>query len=524
MLTRRAALVLVFAIAWVAHLPALQNGFVLDDRALLVENPYVRDEAGLPTLLTGELFGASGEVRQAPYYRPLSGALAWLSYRLVGASAPLQHALNPLAHAALAMALCVGFTRRGVGVAGALMASALFAIHPATPEVVAYLGGRQEMLGWLIVLGAWAWLGGARARPVTWFSVALVATVAASLSHELFLLSPLLLLPAAVSAPDRRGKLALSLGAGGALGVGAVLALRQALRIQSVELSMPGWGEALGRAAGLLLRLGQVSLLPRDVAFETTSLRLGLLAGAGLFLSVVAVAVLTTRWLWQKSRERATLALFGWAVLAVSVVMHMPAVLKYQVVADRYAYSVVLGLASILAAFWGQVSLRVPVRATWLRAIAVAVVLAPIPLTWARAAEWHDEPSLQAAMYRTHPEDPHAWLAEGMRLFAAGRYDEAYPLCREYTDARPDSDRAGWCLGKILMRRGKPQEAARVLEHYVFARPGIGVARVTLFRAWFATDDLAGVRRGLGYYRGLGLSFPDLDAARRELERRGTSP
>ena len=49
------------AAAVVAHAPSLRDGFVLDDRTLLTENPYVRTLSGLGTLVTHELFVASAE-------------------------------------------------------------------------------------------------------------------------------------------------------------------------------------------------------------------------------------------------------------------------------------------------------------------------------------------------------------------------------------------------------------------------------------------------------------------------------
>src|SRR5258706_2931665 len=91
--------------AAIAHAPSLGNGFVLDDANLLVENPFVRTLSGLRVLLRSELFAASAQPRVVPYYRPLSGLLYWTSYQLLGASAPLQHALNVLLHAAVALLL-----------------------------------------------------------------------------------------------------------------------------------------------------------------------------------------------------------------------------------------------------------------------------------------------------------------------------------------------------------------------------------------------------------------------------------
>src|SRR5437660_79022 len=87
----RWSILVVPLMAFVAHIPALSGGFVLDDVDLLVENPFVRTLGGLKVLLTSELFMACASPRRLPYWRPLSGALNWVSWQIFAESAPGQH-------------------------------------------------------------------------------------------------------------------------------------------------------------------------------------------------------------------------------------------------------------------------------------------------------------------------------------------------------------------------------------------------------------------------------------------------
>jgi hypothetical protein len=510
---------LVFAVACLGHLPALFDGFVLDDYGLLVSNPFVRDPSRLWQLLSNELFWASGEARHVPYYRPLSGLLYWLSFRLVGGSAPLQHALNLLLHGALSFALFKLLVWRQINPRLAAIAVALFAVHPATPDIVAYIGGRQDMLGWLLVIAALL-LMQRWSAPWVWLVVCGLTTLLAALTREFFLATPLLLLSALVNAPPPRGRRGLALVLGGTAGVAAVLVLRYAVDVMPV--ARPSLADVLRASAGLAARMLNLGFWPSDVSVDVTPPALPTWAAVLLLVGLGLGTIASVRAILRRDPAAASLALLGWAAFWATVVLHVPRVVRFDIASDRYAYGVVMGMACLLASVLAVVPVpsRFPIRASWRLPLAAAGILALFPLTWARAAEWRSEATLQSAMYRTRPSDPQSLLAEGTRRFARGEYEEAYRLCRAYADARPDAARVGFCLGYTLLLRGEPRAAARALEPFVFSNPGVVEARVQLFRAWFAVNDLDGVRRGLARLHPIWPEAPDLKAAEAELKRR----
>ena len=515
--------VLGAVVAVIAHLPALAGGYVLDDASLLVNNPFVRDLDGLIQLLRSEFFAASGDARNAPYYRPLSGALYWLSYQLFGTKPLLQHALNLGLHATVVATLLlviVRVTKRRRAWATLLSVCAALAAHPTSPEIVAYVGGRQELLGWNIVLFGFWLVVHFELVGIRLAAAVLVCCSAAAFTREYFLAAPLLFLPLAALGSTPRKQRAATILASGALSWIVVFGVRRGVGVGGFDPGLLDMARVIEAAAAIALRTLQVVFWPVDVSVEVTPMRLGTWSAAALLSALALVTGWSLKCVWKSDRLLFLLG-FAWACLWSTIALHVPVAIEFHVLSDRYAYAVLVGMSALLsAAFQALPPLgsrgRRPLELTG----GALVVLAMIPLCWARASEWHNERSLQAAMYARRPADPHSQLAEGLRRFAEREYDAAYDHCLAFSQAVPNSDRAGLCLGSILFMRGKPEEAAKHLELYAFARPSSLRARVTLFRSWFAADDLNAVERGLDYYTPMLSNAPDLEAARSELERR----
>jgi hypothetical protein len=252
---------------------------------------------------------------------------------------------------------------------------------------------------------------------------------------------------------------------------------------------------------------------------EVTLPRLGLMASLALLGTLLAATAVSLVTMARRSNAAAQLTAFGWATFWAVVALHTPVSLKFGTVSDRYSYGAVLAAICIAVPVVAGLDLQLPLRPALARALAGLLVAAPLPVTWARDAEWRSETTLQLALYRDHPDDLEAKLAEGMRRFQLKEYDAAYPLCLAYQRGAALPDRAGLCLGTISLLRGEPVRAARQLEPYAFARPGSVQGRVRLFQAWFAAGDLEGVRRGLEFFSPYAHQA-DILAASREYEKR----
>src|SRR5205085_2778913 len=169
---------------------------------LFVENPYLRTLGGLKVVLTRELFVAIAEPRLVPYYRPVSGLLYWITYQLFGTNALLQHVFNTALHGGCAVLFFFLVRELTKKPRVALFAAVIAATHPITTELVAYMGGRQDIIGWSFTFGALLIL--LRTR-VVWrtFVVTFVATLLAALTREFFLAVPVLHVIGAAAAPAR---------------------------------------------------------------------------------------------------------------------------------------------------------------------------------------------------------------------------------------------------------------------------------------------------------------------------------
>jgi hypothetical protein len=516
--SRIALLGAVFA----AHAPALRDGFVLDDRNLLADNPYLRTLSGLGFLLRHELFVASAQPRIVPYYRPLSGLLYWTSFQLFGASAPLQHALNVLLHAAVVVLLHAALRLHLVRGSIALGAALVLAVHPATAEVVAYIGGRQDMLGWLVGLGAVILLPRARSI-VAALALGFGASLVGALCHELFvaLFVPLALLALGEGRPGSRVRGAAIL-AGGVAAVGSLLALRSWLGLVAFETHLDGPVRLVEASVGVGLRLLRDVVLPTDLAVDVTvSLPGAALASVCTFSFALAAGGLAAA-VRQKRRELYGMTLAGFSIAALSAVLHAGVVQKYGFISDRYAYAMLIGLilatACIAEAYVVPAADDSPALVTALRKWgAAAVAVAVVPLTWAREASWYDERSLQTAMIADRPADPESRLAAGMMFFTDGDIEQAYPHCRAYAETRPGSEKPNLCVGSWLLIHRRPAEAVTYLRPYALSRPGMETARRAFLAALLASRQYDEARATVDDWSRVFSGATDLAEARATL-------
>jgi len=128
--------------ALLPYVPALWNAFAMDDLYIILWNPLVHSIRGV--------WGAFA----APYwppdlgghmYRPLPLATFAFDWSLFHGHPVWFHAMNLLWHAGTAVAV-TAMVRRWSGVAAAVVAGAIFAVHPVHVEAVANVVGRAELM------------------------------------------------------------------------------------------------------------------------------------------------------------------------------------------------------------------------------------------------------------------------------------------------------------------------------------------------------------------------------------------
>jgi len=188
---RRTRVLLIAALVACATLPYLNilfNGFVYDDDAQVLKNPYVRSFRYVKEIFTSNVWSFRGVHRITNLYRPVMTLGYLICYRLFGMQAYGFHLVSLLLHV-LVVCLVFVLTERLTGDrVWAFVAGALFALHPVHTESVAWIAAVTDLevtffylltFGFFLLAGR---PGGRRSRPL--MAAMVVAFILALLSKE----------------------------------------------------------------------------------------------------------------------------------------------------------------------------------------------------------------------------------------------------------------------------------------------------------------------------------------------------
>lgn len=417
-----------------AYVTALDAGLVLDARPLITDNPGLRavTSANVRRLVTSDYWAPLGT---DGLYRPAASLSYLFNYAVLGNDArPLgYHVVNLLLHLActgLVFVLVERLTDRRLA---AVLAAALFGLHPIATEAVTNVAGRPDLLATLGVLGALVCHAHLTAddarRRAAWASGLLVASTLAVFAKEsgLVVLAALVLYDA-VCRRRLRPRAAHLLPLLATIGY---LAARWSVAraglppddVSPVDNPIVEAGFVAGRATGLkalgreLLLLAWPRTLSADYSFaELPVVRLpphgweDCQAAAALLAVGLLVAAA-----WRVRRTSPALGFFGLlAVLALLPTANLLVVIG-SVMAERFLYLPMVGVA-------GAVGLLVAPAAkgrTWVLGIAALVLVALGVRTAVRNRDWRDEASLWASAVDAAPASAKAHKGYAEVLFAA---------------------------------------------------------------------------------------------------------
>ncbi len=157
------ALGLVALLATLPYLNTFPNSFVFDDTVIIVEDARIRSLRNLPTLLTAGYWAPNPTGGRL--FRPLVTVSYALNYFLGGLHPFGYHLVNLLVHAGVSLAVYRLALRLFRHREGALVAAALFAVHPLHTEAVTGIVGRAELFAAGGFLLAWNWYLEGQRRP-----------------------------------------------------------------------------------------------------------------------------------------------------------------------------------------------------------------------------------------------------------------------------------------------------------------------------------------------------------------------
>ncbi len=128
--------ILLVALIFAVYLPALHGAFLWDDDSNIVKSAPLRSIFGLV-----QIWLQPGATQQ---YYPLTHSSFWFDYHLYRFNTLGYHVENVLLHALSSIFLWLLLRR--IGVKGAWLAAALFAVHPVNAESVAWMTERKNCL------------------------------------------------------------------------------------------------------------------------------------------------------------------------------------------------------------------------------------------------------------------------------------------------------------------------------------------------------------------------------------------
>lgn len=135
---------LLLGVTVAAYWPAIGGSFVWDDDKYVTDNWTLRSTDGLKSIWF--------DPAASPQYYPLTLATFWIEYHLWGLHPFWYHLVNVLLHATSAIILWLLLRR--LSIPGALIAAALFAVHPVHVESVAWVTELKNVLSGVFYLAA----------------------------------------------------------------------------------------------------------------------------------------------------------------------------------------------------------------------------------------------------------------------------------------------------------------------------------------------------------------------------------
>jgi hypothetical protein len=481
LLARRGCALAVFLIVAALLLgasfgPHLRGEFVWDDIYLVEGNQAIFRIDGWRTLLQHDLWGpVTGKVSQL--YHPVPMLSLWLQGISQTGSLVGFRLANLALHGLCAGLLWLFLGRRGVGRGAALVAVAVFLVHPSVTEPVMWITGRHDTLGMAFVLAAllvWPvagrgiWLGA---------SLAGMAAAMAFLCKEQFLVVPVLLLLYTVvgtrvrtaGLSGRRRWFILLLPSAG-LAAAMLWRAHLGIRLGSDELAR-GFGRLLVCYATIVWHYGAQLVSLGNSATLDLFIPLGPWAATGVLVVLVALLTVLAR-AWWREPARFSLPLFGVSWFLLALVPLVAAVPQIGFYGNRYAYFPLGGLTVAAVGLLAPPAGRARGRLSRLWMTAGVLLPALLVLsTSSAAATWSSDLSLYRADLLRDPANGIAHYHYGYAVLRRRGCGEALPIFLAATRLAPRYPRGWHNLAGCLENLGRAAEAVEPARRAVELEP-----------------------------------------------------
>ena len=425
------------------------------------------------------------ELDATQQYYPLTHSVFWLEHQLWGDSVLGHHLLNITLHAV--SALLAWRVLEHLRVPGAMLAAALFLVHPVHVESVAWISELKNTLSASLYLGAMLlWLKSMDRHTILYRALAIVLFILALFSKTVTASLPCAILVIfwwrQGSLSLRRDVLPLSpmlvLGVMGGLLTAWVE--RRYIGATGAEFALTADQRVLIAGRSLWFYLSKLAW-PRDLLFTyprwvvSGSVWWQWLFPAGA-LALTAVLVWTATARGRRGPLAAWLFFSGTLFPALGFFNIYP--FRFSFVADHFQYLASLGPVTLLAAGVTLAMRRVGKIASVPAVVPAGGALLTVLsiLTWSQAGLYKDGATLYAATLAVNESCFHSQNILGAELAKAGKWDEAEKHFRRSLELRPINAEAQFNLGLAYARRGERVEALACLDRAIEQDPALTAA------------------------------------------------
>ncbi len=461
---------LLVAATILAYQPAWDAGFIWDDDDYVTHNPLLSAPDGLK-----RIWFSTDSPSQ---YFPLVYTTFRLEHALWGLNATGYHWVNLLMHAANALLVWRLLLR--LGVPGAWLGAAIFALHPVQVESVAWISelkNVQSLAFSLLALLAWVEFVDGRRRGAM-YALALIAYQLA-----LFSKTTACTLPAALvlilwwrgQPVDWRRWLQVS----PFVALGIVMGLvsiwweknQQGTVGDVYHLSLLERGLVAARA--LWFYVGKF-LWPVNLTFNYPLWKIDVaspLAYAWL-AALGAAGALVWRWRRRLGRGPEVALVFFVATLSPLLGFVMLYTFRYTFVTDHYQYVALIGPAALAGAGIAVVFRRFAASQRALQlAIGGALVLTLAVATWRQSRMYENLETLWTTTIARNPSSYMGHNNLGAIYLEQGRVDDAIARFERALEILPDHTSALYNLGRARFRLGRVDEAVALWQRVLAQEP-----------------------------------------------------
>ncbi len=453
----------------VPYVPAMQAGFVWDDRIFL-EAGAVRDVSGI-----WQIWFSPSVIENESHFWPLVYTTFWLEHKLWGFEPLGFHLVNIALH--LANTLLVWRLMVRLAVPGAWLIAAVFAVHPLHVESVAWVMERKDLLSTLFYLAAfWTYINFTKTRRSGSYLASLVLFGAGMLCKSIVVTLPAVLLlwhwwsSGRVTCGDLLRLMPFFLVA---LGIAAAdMAFSRIREPISFDYSLVE--RALIASQALWFYVGKL-FWPLDLAIIYRHWKVDAADPAAWLYLAGAAAVPVMLWIYRGRLGRGPLACVVFFAVTLSPILGFIdfGYMQYSFVAERYQYLGGLGIIVLVVAMATRSAGKWKGAGRWATLGLVGLLLVLMgTLTWRQANIYRDVITFNSHILALNPAArfAHVNLAKG--LFDLGRLDEALAAAQIAVDKGAVPAEAHTALGATLAVMKRFEEAEHHLRRAVELKPG----------------------------------------------------